>query len=57
MDDRSVQQPTAGEDEPQEYGSRLARNALSLAGNIGIALGSAGPTVSIVLTLAAVLNR
>lgn len=51
MDDRSVQQPTAGEDEPQEYGSRLARNALSLAGNIGIALGSAEPTAPIALTL------
>ena len=40
---------------PQEHGNRLARNALSLAGNIGIALGSAGPTASIALTLAAVV--
>ena len=51
IDERSVQQPKAGEDEPQEHGSRLARNALSLAGNIGIALGSAEPTAPIALTL------
>jgi len=57
MDERSappvaVAVDTAG---PQEHGSGLARNALSLAGNIGIALGSAGPTASIALTLAAVV--
>jgi amino acid transporter len=57
MDDRSAQ-PKAddpGSAGPQEHGNRLARNALSLAGNIGIALGSAGPTASIALTLAAVV--
>jgi amino acid transporter len=56
MDDLSA---PAGQDMdaagPQEHGNRLARNALSLAGNIGIALGSAGPTASIALTLAAVV--
>jgi amino acid transporter len=41
--------------EPQEHGNSLARNALGLAGNIGIALGSAGPTASIALTLAAIV--
>jgi amino acid transporter len=41
--------------EPQEHGNRLARNALGLAGNIGIALGSVGPTASIALTLAAIV--
>jgi amino acid transporter len=57
MDERSAQ-PKAddpGSAGPQEHGNRLARNALSLAGNIGIALGSAGPTASIALTLAAVV--
>jgi amino acid transporter len=57
MDDRSAEPVARGLDaaNPQEHGSRLARNALSLAGNIGIALGSAGPTASIALTLAAVV--
>jgi amino acid transporter len=67
MDDISAQ-PAASDDasaprtatevgaaEPAEHGSRLARNALGLAGNIGIALGSVGPTASIALTLAAVV--
>jgi amino acid transporter len=56
MDDRSVE-PASGPSaaDPQEHGSHLARNALGLAGNIGIALGSAGPTASIALTLAAVV--
>jgi amino acid transporter len=35
-----------------EHGEQLHRNALSLAGSIVIALGSAGPTASIALTLA-----
>lgn len=50
-------EPAAGATgaDPQEHGSRLARNALGLAGNVGIALGSAGPTASIALTLAAVV--
>jgi amino acid transporter len=57
MDDRSGESAARDVDaaEPQEHGSRLARNALGLAGNIGIALGSAGPTASIALTLAAVV--
>jgi amino acid transporter len=54
MDDRSSSGDPGGAG-PQEHGSRLARNALGLAGNIGIALGSAGPTASIALTLAAVV--
>jgi amino acid transporter len=56
MDDRSAE-TASGPDvaDPQEHGSHLARNALGLAGNIGIALGSAGPTASIALTLAAVV--
>jgi amino acid transporter len=57
MDDRSAEPAARDLDaaNPQEHGNRLARNALSLAGNIGIALGSAGPTASIALTLAAVV--
>ncbi|HEX3330022.1 MAG TPA: APC family permease, partial [Gaiellales bacterium] len=45
----------AGAVEPQEHGNRLARNALSLAGNIGIALGSSASTASVALTLAAIV--
>jgi len=57
MDDRTAEPAARDHDaaDPQEHGSRLARNALGLAGNIGIALGSAGPTASIALTLAAVV--
>jgi amino acid transporter len=56
MDDRSAEPAHAPDAaNPQEHGSNLARNALGLAGNIGIALGSAGPTASIALTLAAVV--
>ena len=44
--------PAAG---PAEHGNRLARNALSLTGNVGIALGSVGPTASIALTLAVIV--
>ena len=57
MDDRSAEPAARDLDaaNPQEHGNRLARNALGLAGNIGIALGSAGPTASIALTLAAVV--
>jgi hypothetical protein len=40
---------------PQEHGSSLHRNALGLLGNIGISLGSAGPTASVALTLAAIV--
>jgi amino acid transporter len=41
--------------EPQEHGSSLHRNALGLLGNIGISLGSAAPTASVALTLAAIV--
>src|SRR4029077_8772893 len=43
MDDTSANAMAVDADaaEPQEHGNRLARNALGLAGNIGIALGSA----------------
>lgn len=40
---------------PQEHGSRLAHNALSLTGNIGMALGSTAPTVTIAVALAALV--
>lgn len=36
-------------------GSRLRNDALSLLGNVGLALGSAAPTASIALTLAAIV--
>ena len=41
MDDTSANATAVDADavEPQEHGNRLARNALGLAGNIGIALG------------------
>jgi amino acid transporter len=41
---------------PEEHGSRLRNNALSLVGNVGLALGSAAPTASIALTLAAIVT-
>jgi amino acid transporter len=44
---------TAAHEPEPEHGASLQRNALSLAGSIVIALGSAGPTASIALTLAA----
>src|SRR5215472_6022363 len=40
---------------PEEHGTRLRNNALNLAGNVGLALGSAAPTASIALTLAAIV--
>src|SRR6201982_566645 len=45
----------AGRVEPQGHGKRLARNALGLAGNIGIALGSSASTASMALVLAALV--
>lgn len=42
-------------DGPQEHGADLRRNALSYFGNVGVALGSVGPTVSIAVTLAALV--
>jgi amino acid transporter len=42
-------------DGPQEHGALLRRNALSYFGNVGVALGSVGPTVSIAVTLAALV--
>lgn len=49
---------TADAEEPpaEEHGSRLRNGALSLMGNIGLALASSGPTVSIALTLAAIVG-
>ena len=57
MDDTSANATAVDADavEPQEHGNRLARNALSLAGNIGIALGSSASTASVALTLAAIV--
>lgn len=40
---------------PEEHGASLARGALNLAGNVGMALGSVGPTASIALTISAIL--
>ena len=40
---------------PEEHGTRLRNNALNLVGNVGLALGSAAPTASIALTLAAIV--
>jgi amino acid transporter len=40
---------------PEEHGTRLRNNALNLLGNVGLALGSAAPTASIALTLAAIV--
>ena len=52
MDDTSANATAVDADavEPQEHGNRLARNALGLAGNIGIALGSSASTASVALT-------
>jgi amino acid transporter len=57
MDDTSPNATAVDADavEPQEHGNRLARNALGLAGNIGIALGSSASTASVALTLAAIV--
>ncbi len=40
---------------PEEHGTRLRNNALNLLGSVGLALGSAAPTASIALTLAAIV--
>ena len=45
----------AGGTGPEEHGFRLRNNALNLLGNVGMALGSAAPTASIALTLAAIV--
>ena len=55
MDDTSAEANAVDAGEPQEHGNRLARNALGLAGNIGIALGSSASTASVALTLAAIV--
>jgi amino acid transporter len=57
MDDTSAKATAVDADatEPQEHGNRLARNALGLAGNIGIALGSSASTASMALVLAALV--
>jgi hypothetical protein len=54
MEDRSGA-VTATLSAPQEHGTRLRNNALNLLGNAGLALGSAAPTASIALTLAAIV--
>jgi hypothetical protein len=46
---------TAAPGAPEEHGTRLRNNALNLLGNVGLALGSAAPTASIALTLAAIV--
>ena len=46
---------TAAPGAPEEHGARLRNNALNLLGNVGLALGSAAPTASIALTLAAIV--
>ena len=46
---------TAAADEGQEHAGYLRTNALSLVGNVVIALGSVAPTASIALTLSAIV--
>jgi len=46
---------TAAADEGQEHAGYLRANALSLVGNVVIALGSVAPTASIALTLSAIV--
>jgi amino acid transporter len=41
---------------PEEHGTKLRNNALNLLGSVGMALGSAAPTASIALTLAAIVG-
>jgi amino acid transporter len=55
MSDGSGDLQHSGIDDPQEHGAKLQRNALSYFGNVGVALGSVGPTVSIAVTLAALV--
>src|SRR5262249_1336047 len=59
MDDTSAKatgvDAGTGDAGPQEHGNRLARNALSLTGNIGIACGSSASTAAVALTLAAIV--
>jgi amino acid transporter len=53
MENQSAAVPPAGA--PEEHGTRLRNNALSLLGNVGLALGSAAPTASLALTLAGIV--
>ena len=46
---------TSAADEGQEHAGYLRTNALSLVGNVVIALGSVAPTASIALTLSAIV--
>ena len=46
---------TSAADEGQEHAGYLRANALSLVGNVVIALGSVAPTASIALTLSAIV--
>jgi len=50
----SVREPFS-DDRVPDHADRLRRDAFGLAGNIGIALGSTGPTASIALTLGALV--
>ncbi len=55
MSDGAKDLQDGGIGEPQEHGEKLQRNALTYFGNVGVALGSVGPTVSIAVTLAALV--
>ena len=55
MADLSGAVATATPGAPDEHGTRLRNNALNLVVNVGLALGSAAPTASIALTLAAIV--
>jgi amino acid transporter len=55
MKDLSGAVSSAAPGAPEEHGTRLRNNALNLLGNVGLALGSAAPTASIALTLAAIV--
>jgi amino acid transporter len=55
VSDAAQDLPDGRSDGPQEHGAQLRRNALSYFGNVGVALGSVGPTVSIAVTLAALV--
>jgi len=55
MEDLSGAATAAAAGAPEEHGTRLHNNALNLLGNVGLALGSAAPTASIALTLAAIV--
>jgi amino acid transporter len=47
--------PRFDDSQTPDHGDRLRRDAFGLAGNVGIALGSTGPTASVALTLGALV--